>query len=71
MRSRLDESTAAMELSAAPVNEADALAAKYAAGGATVDADLAALKAEMGIAPAAGAESVDDELAAMKKELEG
>lgn len=71
MRSRLDESTAAMELSAAPVNEADALAAKYAAGGATVDADLATLKAEMGIAPAAGAESVDDELAAMKKELEG
>lgn len=67
IRSQLDESTAAMELSDAPANEADALAAKYAGGGAGVDADLAALKAEMGMAPADA--SVEDELAALKESI--
>ncbi len=67
IRAQLDESTAAMELSEAPVNEADALAAKYAGGGAGVDADLAALKAEMGMAPADT--DVEDELAALKADI--
>lgn len=49
VRAELDESAAAMELSAAPVNEADALAEKYAGGSTGVDAELAALKAEMGL----------------------
>ena len=49
------------------MNEADALAAKYAGGGAGVDADLAALKAEMGMAPADT--DVEDELAALKADI--
>ena len=67
IRAQLDESSAAMELSEAPVNEADALAAKYAGGGADVDADLAALKAEMGMAPADT--DVEDELTALKADI--
>lgn len=64
VRARLDESTAQMELSEAPANEADALAAKYG-GGSDVDADLAALKAEMGMSDS-DTDSVEAELAALK-----
>ena len=69
IQAQLDESTAAMELSEAPTNEADELAAKYAGGGADVDADLAALKAEMGMAPTDA--SVEDELTALKESVGG
>lgn len=63
VRARLDESSAQMELSEAPANEADALAAKYGCG-SDVDADLAALKAEMGMG--SDADAVEAELAALK-----
>lgn len=69
IRAKLDESSANMELSSAPTNEADALAAKYAGTGQDVDSDLAALKAEMGIAPATDVD-VEAELAEMKKDAE-
>lgn len=68
IRAKLDESTAAMELSEAPTNEADALAAKYSGGGQDVDDELAAMKAKMGMAPADS--DVEAELAAMKQNPE-
>ena len=49
-QSMLDQSTAAMELAEEPVSEADELAAKYGTGSsASVDDELARLKAEMGL----------------------
>ena len=68
VQSQLDASSASMELNTAPVNEADALAAKYGGGaGADVSGELAALKAEMGMSSPDGV-SVADELAALKAE---
>lgn len=46
---RLDTAMAEAELNAKPTDTASELAAKYDAGGAGVDAELAKLKAEMGI----------------------
>ena len=68
VQARLDASSASMELNTAPVNEADALAAKYGGGvSADVSSELAALKAEMGMSSPDGM-SVEDELAALKTE---
>lgn len=68
VQAKLDASSASMELNATPVNEADALAAKYGGGaGADVSSELAALKTEMGMTSPAGV-SVEEELAALKAE---
>ena len=65
IRQELDASTASMELAAEPTSEAEALAEKYGTSGSDIDAELAALKSQMGV----GADSsVEDELASMKAE---
>ena len=67
IRQELDASTASMELAAEPTSEAEALAEKYGTSGSDIDAELAALKTQLG----AGADSsVEDELASMKTEAE-
>lgn len=49
-RAKLDESSASMELSSSPTNEADALASKYeGSSDSSVDAELAAMKAKLGV----------------------
>lgn len=66
---RLDRARALKALNEVPADEATALAELYkSGGGAALDAELAALKAEMGLAPAA---SVDDELASLYAEIDG
>ncbi|MCL2086602.1 MAG: PspA/IM30 family protein [Oscillospiraceae bacterium] len=61
---RLDRAHALTALNEVPRDEAQALAELYKdGGGAALDDELAALKAEMGLAPAV---SVEDEIAALK-----
>jgi len=66
---RLDRARALSSLNEVPADEAKALASLYEnGGGAALDDELAALKAEMGLAPAV---PVDDELAALYAEIDG
>lgn len=65
IRAKLDESTAAMELSETPTSEADALAAKYSTGTHDMDRELSALKAEMGVT--SSGTDIEAELADMKQ----
>ncbi|MCL1987673.1 MAG: PspA/IM30 family protein [Firmicutes bacterium] len=65
---RLDRAKSLAALNEVPVDEADALANLYkGGGGAALEDELSALKAEMGLAPA---KNVDDELAALYQEME-
>jgi phage shock protein A len=65
---RLDRARALSALNEVPKDEAQALANLYKnGGGAALDDELAALKAEMGLAPAV---AVDDELAALYAEID-
>ncbi|MCL2605347.1 MAG: PspA/IM30 family protein [Defluviitaleaceae bacterium] len=65
---RLDRARALTALNEVPKDEAMALADLYKnGGGAALDDELAALKAEMGLAPAV---PVDDELAALYAEID-
>jgi len=65
---RLDRARSLAELNEVPRDEAQALADLYkGGGGAALDDELAALKAEMGLAPAI---SVDDEIATLYEELD-
>jgi len=65
---RLDRARALSTLNEVPRDEANALAELYrGGGGAALDDELNALKAEMGLAPAA---SVDDELALLYQQLD-
>ena len=65
---RLDRARALTALNEVPQDEANALAELYkSGGGAALDDELAALKAEMGLAPAV---AVDDEIAALYDELD-
>jgi len=64
---RLDRARALTALNEVPKDEAQALADLYqSGGGAALDDELAALKAEMGLAPAV---PVDDEIAALYEEI--
>jgi len=64
---RLDRARALSALNEVPQDEANALAELYKnGGGAALDDELAALKAEMGLAPAV---SVDDEITALYEEM--
>jgi phage shock protein A len=64
---RLDRARALSQLNEVPKDEAAALADLYkSGGGAALDDELNALKAEMGLAPAP---SVDDDLAALYAEI--
>ncbi|MCL2388157.1 MAG: PspA/IM30 family protein [Defluviitaleaceae bacterium] len=64
---RLDRARALSALNEVPKDEAQALAELYkSGGGAALDDELAALKAEMGLAPAV---PVDDEIAALYAEI--
>jgi len=64
---RLDRARALTALNEVPQDEAKALADLYeSGGGAALDDELNALKAEMGLAPAV---PIDDELAALYEEL--
>jgi len=64
---RLDRARSLATLNEVPRDEAQALADLYkGGGGAALDDELAALKVEMGLAPAT---IVDDEIAAMKAQL--
>jgi len=66
---RLDRARALATLNEVHRDEANALADLYkGGGGAALDDELSALKAEMGLAPAI---SVDDELSALYAELDG
>jgi len=66
---RLDRARALTALNEVPQDEAQALADLYqSGGGAALDDELAALKAEMGLAPAV---PVDDEIAALYEEIGG
>ena len=66
---RLDRARALTALNEVPQDEAKALAELYqSGGGAALDDELAALKAEMGLAPAT---PIDDEIAALYEELGG
>ena len=66
---RLDRARALTALNDVPKDEAQALAALYQdGGGAALDDELAALKAEMGLTPTT---PVEDEIAALYKEIEG
>jgi len=66
---RLDRARSLAELNEVPRDEAQALADLYKdGGGAALDDELAALKAEMGLAPAV---SVDDEIATLYREIDG
>ena len=65
---RLDRARALTALNEVPQDEAQALADLYkGGGGAALDDEIAALKAEMGLSPAI---PVDDEIAALYSELE-
>jgi phage shock protein A len=65
---RLDRAKALTALNEVPQDEAQALAQLYqSGGGAALDDELAALKAEMGLAPAV---PVDDEIAALYREID-
>ncbi|MCL2367427.1 MAG: PspA/IM30 family protein, partial [Oscillospiraceae bacterium] len=65
---RLDRARALTALNEVPKDEAQALADLYqSGGGAALDDELAALKAEMGLAPAV---PVDDEIAALYEEID-
>jgi len=65
---RLDRARALGQLNEVPKDEAAALADLYkSGGGAALDDELAALKAEMGLAPAV---PVEDEIAALYAELD-
>ena len=65
---RLDRARALGSLNEVPKDEAQSLADLYkSGGGAALDDELAALKAEMGLAPAV---PVDDEIAALYSEIE-
>jgi len=64
---RLDRARALTALNEVPQDEAQALADLYqSGGGAALDDELAALKAEMGLAPAV---AIDDEIAALYNEI--
>ena len=66
---RLDRARALTALNEVPQDEAKALADLYqSGGGAALDDELAALKAEMGLAPAV---PIDDEIAALYEEIGG
>ena len=66
---RLDRARAVTSLNEVPQDEAKALADLYqSGGGAALDDELAALKAEMGLAPAV---PIDDEIAALYEEIGG
>jgi len=65
---RLDRARALTTLNEVPKDEAAALADLYkSGGGAALDDELAALKAEMGLAPAV---AVEDEIAALYAEID-
>ena len=65
---RLDRARALTALNEVPQDEAQALADLYqSGGGAALDDELAALKAEMGLAPAV---PIDDEIAALYEEID-
>jgi len=64
---RLDRARALTALNEVPQDEAQALAELYqSGGGAALDDELAALKAEMGLAPPV---AIDDEIAALYEEI--
>ncbi|MCL1998135.1 MAG: PspA/IM30 family protein [Turicibacter sp.] len=65
---RLDRARSLTALNEVPVDEAQALAELYkSGGGAALEDELSALKAEMGLAPAA---KVDDDIAALYQEMD-